>query len=113
MAQPAAEPGLSAVVQSIKVSGPLRAPSSCSCPTRVASPAQPCPPCSAGFSPLPQVSGYLNLLANTIDNFTHGLAVAASFLVSKKVSGGWGRWGPGNSSGSDGACVDQLALPLK
>ncbi|XP_060160388.1 zinc transporter ZIP13 isoform X4 [Globicephala melas] len=31
-----------------------------------------------------QVSGYLNLLANTIDNFTHGLAVAASFLVSKK-----------------------------
>ncbi|KAM8813966.1 zinc transporter ZIP13 isoform 3-T4 [Rhynchonycteris naso] len=32
-----------------------------------------------------QVSGYLNLLANTIDNFTHGLAVAASFLVSKKV----------------------------
>uniref|UniRef100_A0A2K6AHD7 Zinc transporter ZIP13 n=1 Tax=Mandrillus leucophaeus TaxID=9568 RepID=A0A2K6AHD7_MANLE len=34
-----------------------------------------------------QVSGYLNLLANTIDNFTHGLAVAASFLVSKKVRG--------------------------
>lgn len=32
-----------------------------------------------------QVSGYLNLLANTIDNFTHGLAVAASFLVSRKV----------------------------
>ncbi|XP_053801153.1 zinc transporter ZIP13 isoform X2 [Vidua chalybeata] len=31
------------------------------------------------------ISGYLNLLANTIDNFTHGLAVAASFLVSKKV----------------------------
>uniref|UniRef100_A0A8C2XZK2 Zinc transporter ZIP13 n=1 Tax=Capra hircus TaxID=9925 RepID=A0A8C2XZK2_CAPHI len=31
------------------------------------------------------VSGYLNLLANTIDNFTHGLAVAASFLVSKKI----------------------------
>ncbi|XP_070284088.1 zinc transporter ZIP13 isoform X1 [Myotis yumanensis] len=49
VAQPAAEPGLSAVVQSIKV------------------------------------SGYLNLLANTIDNFTHGLAVAASFLVSKKI----------------------------
>ncbi|KAK1335735.1 hypothetical protein QTO34_003529 [Cnephaeus nilssonii] len=48
VAQPAAEPGLSAVVQSIKV------------------------------------RGYLNLLANTIDNFTHGLAVAASFLVSKK-----------------------------
>ncbi|XP_066217672.1 zinc transporter ZIP13 isoform X2 [Saccopteryx leptura] len=49
LAQSAAEPGLSTVVQSIKV------------------------------------SGYLNLLANTIDNFTHGLAVAASFLVSKKV----------------------------
>lgn len=49
VAQPAAEPGLSAVVQSIKV------------------------------------RGYLNLLANTIDNFTHGLAVAASFLVSKKI----------------------------
>ncbi|KAF6106272.1 solute carrier family 39 member 13 [Phyllostomus discolor] len=49
LAQPAAQPGLSAVVQSIKV------------------------------------SGYLNLLANTIDNFTHGLAVAASFLVSKKI----------------------------
>ncbi|KAG8519571.1 Zinc transporter ZIP13 [Galemys pyrenaicus] len=48
LAPPAAEPGLSAVVRSIKV------------------------------------SGYLNLLANTIDNFTHGLAVAASFLVSKK-----------------------------
>ncbi|KAL2806144.1 zinc transporter ZIP13 isoform a precursor [Daubentonia madagascariensis] len=49
LAQPAAEPGLSVVVRSIKV------------------------------------SGYLNLLANTIDNFTHGLAVAASFLVSKKI----------------------------
>lgn len=40
---------------------------------------------SLAFPPLTQVSGYLNLLANTIDNFTHGLAVAASFLVSKKV----------------------------
>uniref|UniRef100_A0A3P9QHJ7 Zinc transporter ZIP13 n=1 Tax=Poecilia reticulata TaxID=8081 RepID=A0A3P9QHJ7_POERE len=30
-------------------------------------------------------SGYLNLLANCIDNFTHGLAVAGSFSVSKKV----------------------------
>nr|XP_012307972.1 zinc transporter ZIP13 isoform X2 [Aotus nancymaae] len=49
LAQPTAEPGLGAVVRSIKV------------------------------------SGYLNLLANTIDNFTHGLAVAASFLVSKKI----------------------------
>uniref|UniRef100_A0AAY4BYV1 Zinc transporter ZIP13 n=1 Tax=Denticeps clupeoides TaxID=299321 RepID=A0AAY4BYV1_9TELE len=32
-----------------------------------------------------QTSGYLNLLANCIDNFTHGLAVAGSFLVSRKV----------------------------
>ncbi|XP_076012100.1 zinc transporter ZIP13 isoform X2 [Genypterus blacodes] len=32
-----------------------------------------------------KMSGYLNLLANCIDNFTHGLAVAGSFLVSKKV----------------------------
>lgn len=29
-----------------------------------------------------KVAGYLNLLANSIDNFTHGLAVAGSFLVS-------------------------------
>ncbi|KAL2303410.1 hypothetical protein Nmel_008677 [Mimus melanotis] len=46
-----------------------------------------------------QISGYLNLLANTIDNFTHGLAVAASFLVSRKVGdfaillrAGFDRW---------------------
>uniref|UniRef100_A0A665WR01 Zinc transporter ZIP13 n=2 Tax=Echeneis naucrates TaxID=173247 RepID=A0A665WR01_ECHNA len=32
-----------------------------------------------------KISGYLNLLANCIDNFTHGLAVAGSFLISKKV----------------------------
>uniref|UniRef100_A0A3Q0R565 Zinc transporter ZIP13 n=1 Tax=Amphilophus citrinellus TaxID=61819 RepID=A0A3Q0R565_AMPCI len=32
-----------------------------------------------------QPIGYLNLLANCIDNFTHGLAVSGSFLVSKKV----------------------------
>ncbi|KAI9557492.1 hypothetical protein GHT06_017320 [Daphnia sinensis] len=32
-----------------------------------------------------QVTGYLNLLANGIDNFTHGLAVAGSFLVSTRV----------------------------
>ncbi|XP_035219161.1 zinc transporter ZIP13-like [Stegodyphus dumicola] len=31
------------------------------------------------------ISGYLNLMANSIDNFTHGLAVAASFLVGIKV----------------------------
>ncbi|XP_070329132.1 zinc transporter ZIP13 isoform X2 [Odocoileus virginianus] len=40
---------------------------------------------SKGKEETSQVSGYLNLLANTIDNFTHGLAVAASFLVSKKI----------------------------
>ena len=34
-----------------------------------------------------QVSGYLNLFANVVDNFTHGLAVGGSFLVSKRVSG--------------------------
>ena len=39
--------------------------------------------CMCGFL---QTSGYLNLLANCIDNFTHGLAVAGSFLVSRKVS---------------------------
>ncbi|XP_030622192.1 zinc transporter ZIP13 [Chanos chanos] len=32
-----------------------------------------------------KTSGYLNLFANCIDNFTHGLAVAGSFLVSRKV----------------------------
>jgi len=33
-----------------------------------------------------KVIGYLNLLANCSDNFTHGLAVAGSFLVSVPVS---------------------------
>jgi len=32
--------------------------------------------------PTRKVAGYLNLVANSIDNFTHGLAVAGSFLVS-------------------------------
>ncbi|CAL1526264.1 unnamed protein product [Lymnaea stagnalis] len=32
-----------------------------------------------------KVSGYLNLMANIIDNFTHGLAVAGSFCISTKV----------------------------
>lgn len=32
-----------------------------------------------------KVSGYLNLFANVVDNFTHGLAVAGSFLVSCRV----------------------------
>lgn len=30
-------------------------------------------------------AGYLNLLANVVDNFTHGLAVAASFLAGHRV----------------------------
>jgi zinc transporter 13 len=32
-----------------------------------------------------QVSGYLNLIANCIDNFSHGLAVGGAFLVSTKM----------------------------
>ncbi|XP_012935702.1 zinc transporter ZIP13 [Aplysia californica] len=32
-----------------------------------------------------KISGYLNLLANVVDNFTHGLAVAGSFCISTKV----------------------------
>lgn len=32
-----------------------------------------------------KVSGYLNLFANVVDNFTHGLAVAGSFLISSRV----------------------------
>lgn len=43
------------------------------------------PNVSGFLFPVSQTSGYLNLLANCIDNFTHGLAVAGSFLVSKKV----------------------------
>ena len=31
------------------------------------------------------IVGYLNLLANGIDNFVHGLAVAVSFLTSFKL----------------------------
>ena len=31
------------------------------------------------------VIGYLNLVANCIDNFVHGLAVAASFLTGLKL----------------------------
>ena len=32
-----------------------------------------------------KIVGYLNLLANSIDNFIHGLAVASSFLNSFKL----------------------------
>lgn len=35
-------------------------------------------------TPPKKIAGYLNLLANSIDNFTHGLAVAGSFLVSMR-----------------------------
>ncbi|XP_050437114.1 zinc transporter ZIP13 homolog [Adelges cooleyi] len=31
------------------------------------------------------ISGYLNLFANCIDNFTHGLALGGSFLISPRV----------------------------
>ncbi|XP_022670515.1 zinc transporter ZIP13 homolog isoform X2 [Varroa jacobsoni] len=36
-------------------------------------------------SDLIHVSGYLNLIANSIDNFSHGLAVAGSFLAGIRV----------------------------
>ncbi|XP_075401845.1 zinc transporter ZIP13 isoform X1 [Tenrec ecaudatus] len=69
-----------------KQEGPCQAPSKD--PT-AAAPAHNGGHCVAqpGLQPIrsSKVSGYLNLLANTIDNFTHGLAVAASFLVSKKI----------------------------
>lgn len=32
-----------------------------------------------------QIAGYLNLLANGFDNFTHGLAVAGSFIISPRI----------------------------
>lgn len=32
-----------------------------------------------------EAAGYLNLIANGFDNFTHGLAIGASFLISSKV----------------------------
>lgn len=31
------------------------------------------------------ITGYLNLMANVIDNFTHGLAIGGSFLVSLRL----------------------------
>ena len=37
------------------------------------------------FSILAQITGYLNLAANAVDNFTYGMAVGASFLVSNRV----------------------------
>ncbi|CAG7724471.1 unnamed protein product [Allacma fusca] len=32
-----------------------------------------------------QIAGYLNLVANGFDNFTHGLAVAGSFIISPRI----------------------------
>ena len=34
---------------------------------------------------LEQASGYLNLVANCVDNFNHGLAVGGAFIISNKV----------------------------
>lgn len=34
---------------------------------------------------LSQVTGYLNLVANAADNFTHGLSVGGAFLVSRRL----------------------------
>lgn len=34
-----------------------------------------------------RIVGYLNLIANCVDNFTHGLAVGGSFLVSFRLGG--------------------------
>lgn len=31
------------------------------------------------------MTGVLNLIANSLDNFTHGLAVGGSFLISRQV----------------------------
>ena len=40
----------------------------------------------ASLSQSIRVMGILNLMANIIDNFTHGIAVAGSFQASLKVS---------------------------
>ncbi|XP_044272236.1 zinc transporter ZIP13 homolog [Tribolium madens] len=42
-----------------------------------------------GYKHIPEpkkhITGYLNLLANTIDNFTHGLSLGGAFLVSLRL----------------------------
>lgn len=38
-----------------------------------------------GKSAPKEIGGYLNLMANVIDNFTHGLAVGGSFLLSLRI----------------------------
>ncbi|XP_071441825.1 zinc transporter ZIP13 homolog [Hetaerina americana] len=40
---------------------------------------------SGNHSPPKKVAGYLNLVANSIDNFTHGLAVGGGFSLSLRV----------------------------
>ena len=40
---------------------------------------------SRAYSLMFQISGYLNLVANSIDNFTHGLAVGGGFLISTQT----------------------------
>jgi len=40
---------------------------------------------SSGKKPKKDILGYLNLIANCIDNFLHGLTVASSFLTSIKL----------------------------
>ncbi|XP_037088447.1 zinc transporter ZIP13-like, partial [Pollicipes pollicipes] len=45
----------------------------------------PPPPPPVDRPPVRQVAGYLNLLANSVDNFTHGLAIGGSFLASTRI----------------------------
>ncbi|XP_046382824.1 zinc transporter ZIP13 homolog [Ischnura elegans] len=40
---------------------------------------------TTNHSPPKKVAGYLNLVANSIDNFTHGLAVGGGFALSLRV----------------------------
>lgn len=48
---------------------------------------QDSPPITTNVSPRTRkdISGYLNLVANSTDNFTHGLAIAASYVASPAV----------------------------
>lgn len=53
----------------------------------MASPPSPSEKTTPPYKPQvdPNVRGYLNLVANCTDNFTHGLAIAASYLASPSV----------------------------
>lgn len=57
-------------------------PSRCS-PTPYLHPAPPTPAAAPRIGKA--ISGYLNLVANCTDNFTHGLALAASYIASPTV----------------------------